>query len=104
MRTPWPCSSPSTLEFAFPIYRPFLKSPLRALAPFNHLSETPLTPSLLREMIKETPDDMFTFLPPESNFLKEFRNPCWKAKDLVGEEKLFCVPYFYIIGFTKCGE
>ena len=47
---------------------------------------------------------MFTFLPPESEFMKEFRNPCWKAQDLEGEEKLFCIPFFYIIGFTKCGE
>ena len=57
-------------------------------------------------MIKETPGDMFTNLPPEETFLKEFRNPCWKSKDpnLGGEEKLFCIPYFYIIGVTKSGE
>ena len=55
-------------------------------------------------MIKETPEDMFTFLPPKKDFMKEFRNPCWKGKDLDDEEKLFCMPYFYIIGFTKCGQ
>ena len=59
--------------------------------------------SLPREIIKETPEDMFTFLPPKKEFLKEFRNPCWKGRDLDNEEKLFCIPYFYIIGFTKCG-
>ncbi|XP_063688882.1 carbohydrate sulfotransferase 15-like [Bolinopsis microptera] len=56
-----------------------------------------------KEIIKETPEDMFTFLPPQKQFMKEFRNPCWKGKDLLGEDKLFCIPYFYIIGFTKCG-
>ncbi|KAL5270538.1 hypothetical protein ACHWQZ_G001293 [Mnemiopsis leidyi] len=56
-----------------------------------------------KEIIKETPEDMFTFLPPKKEFLKEFRNPCWKGRDLDNEEKLFCIPYFYIIGFTKCG-
>jgi len=56
-----------------------------------------------KEIIKETPEDMFRFLPPEEEFLKEFRNPCWKGRDLLQKEKLFCVPFFYIIGFTKCG-
>lgn len=56
-----------------------------------------------KDLIKETPHDMFTFLPPKEKFHKSFRNPCWTGEDLIGEERLFCIPYFYIIGFTKCG-
>ena len=56
-----------------------------------------------REIILENPKDMFTFLPPEEEFLKEFKNPCWKGQDISGRRTLFCLPYFFIIGFTKCG-
>ena len=59
--------------------------------------------TIKREIIQENPEDMFKFLPPEHEFLKEFKNPCWKGKDTVGRENLFCFPYFFIIGFTKCG-
>ncbi|XP_063678020.1 carbohydrate sulfotransferase 15-like [Bolinopsis microptera] len=59
--------------------------------------------TLKKEHITENPKDMFTFLPPEEEFLKEFKNPCWKGNDLLDREAMFCLPYFYIIGFTKAG-
>ena len=59
--------------------------------------------SIQKELIIENPDDMFEFSPPEKEFLSEFKNPCWKGKDNLGRENLFCLPYFFIIGFTKCG-
>ena len=59
--------------------------------------------TLKKELITENPKDMFTFLPPEEEFLKEFKNPCWKGNDLLDREAMFCLPYFYIIGFTKAG-
>ena len=59
--------------------------------------------TLKREIIIENPKDTFTSLPPEGGFLKEFKNPCWKAPNAFKREALFCVPYFFIIGFTKCG-
>ncbi|XP_063676007.1 carbohydrate sulfotransferase 15-like [Bolinopsis microptera] len=57
---------------------------------------------LNREMITENPEDMFKFLPAEEEFLKEFKNPCWKGKAL-DRETLYCLPYFFIAGFTKSG-
>ncbi|KAL5268307.1 hypothetical protein ACHWQZ_G002238 [Mnemiopsis leidyi] len=59
--------------------------------------------AIKKELVIENPDDMFKFLPPEKEFLSEFKNPCWKGKDNLGREQLFCLPYFFIIGFTKCG-
>ena len=59
--------------------------------------------TLQRDMIKENPIDMFEFLPPEEEFLKEFKNPCWRGVDVSGRDTLFCLPYFFIIGFTKSG-
>jgi N-acetylgalactosamine 4-sulfate 6-O-sulfotransferase len=61
--------------------------------------------TLKREMIKENPNDMFTILPPENEYLKEFKNPCWKGKlnSTSDRESLFCTPYFFIAGFTKAG-
>ena len=56
-----------------------------------------------KEIIIENPKDMFTFLPPKKDFMKEFKNPCWKGKDALDRDNLFCLPYFFIIGFTKCG-
>ena len=56
-----------------------------------------------KEIIIENPKDTFTFLPPKEDFLKEFKNPCWKGKDALDRDNLFCLPYFFIIGFTKCG-
>ena len=31
-------------------------------------------------------------------FLPEYKNPCWKEK-----RKLWCLPYFFVGGFPKCG-
>ncbi|KAL5261675.1 hypothetical protein ACHWQZ_G007389 [Mnemiopsis leidyi] len=56
-----------------------------------------------REIVKENPNDTFTFLPKNMEFLKEFKNPCWKGKDDSGRESLFCVPYFFLAGVTKSG-
>ena len=56
-----------------------------------------------KELISRTPRDLFTFLPPEGKFHESFRNPCWKQSDQNNETKLYCIPYFYIMGFTKCG-
>ena len=56
-----------------------------------------------KEIVIENSKEMFEFLPPEEEFLKEFKNPCWKGKDDLGRENLFCLPFFFIIGFTKSG-
>ena len=84
---------------------------MRPVSEFGHPNEMDCDDSycyvngrtIKREIIKENPEDMFTFLPPEEKFLKEFKNPCWKGEDIFDRESLFCIPYFFIIGFTKCG-
>ncbi|KAL5250998.1 hypothetical protein ACHWQZ_G016657 [Mnemiopsis leidyi] len=58
---------------------------------------------LKKEVAIENSKEMFEFLPPKDEFLKEFKNPCWKGNDDFDRENLFCLPYFFIIGFTKCG-
>ena len=38
-----------------------------------------------------------------SEFLPEYRNPCWYASDSRTAASLRCLPYFFLIGFPKCG-
>lgn len=41
--------------------------------------------------------DLFAALP--ASFLKEYKAPCWRTE----ENKLRCLPYFYILGVFQCG-
>ena len=38
-----------------------------------------------------------------SEFLPEYRNPCWYANASRTAASLRCLPYFFLIGFPKCG-
>ncbi|XP_060601230.1 carbohydrate sulfotransferase 15-like [Ruditapes philippinarum] len=40
------------------------------------------------------------------HFDERFKNPCWKGQDnfeLLNEENVYCLPYFYLIGVKKSG-
>ncbi|KAJ8041119.1 Carbohydrate sulfotransferase 15 [Holothuria leucospilota] len=43
-----------------------------------------------------SPFQVFKRVP--TNYLDNYRNPCWME-----EGNLLCLPYFYVIGFHKCG-
>ncbi|XP_071951300.1 carbohydrate sulfotransferase 15-like isoform X2 [Antedon mediterranea] len=47
--------------------------------------------------IKEFNKELFVQVPRK--FLKEYKNPCWYNNS----DHFICLPYFYIVGFPKCG-
>ncbi|XP_063963165.1 carbohydrate sulfotransferase 15-like [Lytechinus pictus] len=53
-------------------------------------------PGATRELVKWAPE-IFEKVP--LHFLGNFKNPCW----LRNKTELNCLPYFYVIGTSKCG-
>ncbi|XP_041476110.1 carbohydrate sulfotransferase 15-like [Lytechinus variegatus] len=53
-------------------------------------------PGATRELVKWAPE-IFEKVPLD--FLGNFKNPCW----LRNKTELNCLPYFYVIGTSKCG-
>ncbi|XP_033121630.1 uncharacterized protein LOC117120700 isoform X2 [Anneissia japonica] len=53
--------------------------------------------SAIINIIKEKNQELFLQVP--STFLAEYKTPCWYN----GSDHLICLPYFYIVGFPKCG-
>ncbi|KAJ8024167.1 Carbohydrate sulfotransferase 15 [Holothuria leucospilota] len=52
--------------------------------------------SLPKEFYQLAP---FIFDTVPKEFLPEFKNPCWYSP----KKQLLCLPYFYLLGFPKCG-
>ena len=50
---------------------------------------------------KPIPADIFRVVPP--SFLPGYKNPCWAAPSGGGVAAVRCLPYFHIIGVSKCG-
>lgn len=53
-------------------------------------------PLFTKEYLETVAPEIFNRVP--EHFLPEYRNPCWLENGT-----LWCLPYFYIIGFHKCG-
>ncbi|XP_030853470.1 carbohydrate sulfotransferase 15 isoform X2 [Strongylocentrotus purpuratus] len=58
--------------------------------------QTPLLRHIPSGVISMAPD-IFETVPRQ--FLPNYKSPCWFNK----QNKLYCLPYFYIIGMAKCG-
>ncbi|KAJ8033486.1 Carbohydrate sulfotransferase 15 [Holothuria leucospilota] len=63
-------------------------------------TRTPQSTNNLRSLpttLYKLASNIFDTVPKE--FLQQFKNPCWYDK----RRELLCLPYFYILGFPKCG-
>ena len=73
----------------------------------SKLNDNELTTETLAQMVlnMKTKVSNMTFISDNTfpqnfslQFLPEYKNPCWKE-----ESKLWCLPYFFVGGFPKCG-
>ncbi|XP_067654069.1 carbohydrate sulfotransferase 15-like [Haliotis asinina] len=68
---------------------------IRQACPWN--SGSPPLDDKMRTMYEM--HDLFRFKRPE--FLSNYKNPCWRREN---SSQLLCLPYFYVVGFPKCGS
>ncbi|XP_071494091.1 carbohydrate sulfotransferase 15-like [Diadema antillarum] len=50
--------------------------------------------------LRQLAPQVFSRFPHSSEFLPEYKSPCWKGKQ---SGALRCLPYFFLGGFPKCG-